>query len=210
MFHFSCLIYSLICLLTPDVLLLLLLLLFLLLFLCFYQSQILAKKSSNIPASSSALKKRSDERTKLAMKNPIVAGVITTYNDPLLVAERSKRKKKGVGGSTAGSSVGGMSGADVSGNASRRNSDTSALSGGGTSTQSSIKTQSEVCRVLCSPTEAYEHHYDEDEFHTHQMTPSEKEADDKAHKRKPYMVVKRENTLTEYLLEQCSSSGEQE
>ena len=41
-----------------------------------------------------ALKKRSQERSKAALKNPLIAGVVTSHMDPLLVAERSKRERK--------------------------------------------------------------------------------------------------------------------
>eukprot|EP00603_Paraphysomonas_imperforata_P008587 CAMPEP_0114424570 /NCGR_PEP_ID=MMETSP0103-20121206/6765_1 /TAXON_ID=37642 ORGANISM="Paraphysomonas imperforata, Strain PA2" /NCGR_SAMPLE_ID=MMETSP0103 /ASSEMBLY_ACC=CAM_ASM_000201 /LENGTH=611 /DNA_ID=CAMNT_0001593333 /DNA_START=614 /DNA_END=2449 /DNA_ORIENTATION=- len=153
------------------------------------ESQILAKKTCKIPPSSTGLKRRSQERSKEAMKNPLVAGVVTSYNDPVLVAERSRRKKKQGGGKTG---IGSESPDGRKGG----NTDES----GANSPDSAAARQSKAINSLLTPTAAYEHHHDPDELHSPQLSVSEKAALDAKMGRKPYMVAKRERTLTEFLM----------
>lgn len=148
------------------------------------ESQVYAKKMKKIPPSSTALKRRSLERSKEAMKNPLVGGVFTSYNDPVLVAERSKKKTKSI--STESSAISTKS------------------SHGNIATTTSVSQtpkqhQHDATKRLLIPTTAYEHHYDPDELHEHQDTVTEMVAKMEAKHMKPYMVQKRERTLTEFL-----------
>lgn len=139
-------------------------------------ASLLAKKTCKIPPSSTGLKRRSQERSKEAMKNPLVAGVVTTHNDPLLVAERAKRKMKQQTGISRNNSSGDLS------------------------TMSAADRRAKAINSLSVPTSSYTHHKDPDDRHKNALSVSEKAAQDAKLGRKPYMVTKRERTLTEFLM----------
>jgi hypothetical protein len=150
-----------------------------------------------------ALKKRSQERSTEAMKNPLIAGVFTSNKDPVLVAERSKQSKKWGGG-------GGGGGGGSSSNSIRKLSSNSLQSAASLASKTSShhsassvnkEQQNNAMNNLLIPTEAYHHHHDPDEHHAHQNTLSDIAAANKRKGKKPYMVHKRERTLTEFMMD---------
>ena len=92
------------------------------------------------------------------MKNPIVAGVVTSHDDPVLVAKRSQKQQRPVSTATSiGSSPSEMGDDD----------DVCYTS------SSAKQKQKDAISNLLTPTAAYQHHYDEDDFHQKKESVSE-------------------------------------